>query len=83
MHSTTTKTIILPNINGHAAGYKLNNWTSPVKSLHVVALRNKHSSASVHMVFEDKQQATCQGVTKETEQVSMDETNLFLWHFPK
>jgi len=30
------------------------------------------------MVFEDKQQATCQGVTKETEQVSMDETNLFL-----
>jgi len=25
MHSTTTKTIILPNINGHAAGYKLNN----------------------------------------------------------
>ena len=80
-HSTTTTTIILSNITGHVAGYKLNIWT--VKRLHAVALRNKPSSATVHPVFEDTQQATCQGVTSETEQFSMDEANMFLWHFRK
>jgi len=29
-------------------------------------------------VFEDKQQATCQGIMRETEQFSTDEANVFL-----
>jgi hypothetical protein len=41
-------------------------------------LSYKYSSASIHLVFEDQQQASSQVVRIETEQFSMDEANVFL-----